>query len=68
MSTINQQVAKEILYKFPIIGIEFSLKSFNFYANSLVKINKKITNLNLLILLDPSIWILYNPLHSQKIQ
>jgi hypothetical protein len=36
MSTINQQAAKEILYKFPIIGLEFSLKSFNFYANTIV--------------------------------
>mgnify|MGYP000945526547 CR=1 FL=1 len=38
MSATNQ-AAKEILYKFPIIGIEYSVKSFNFYANTLV--NKK---------------------------
>ena len=34
MSTTNP--AKEILYKFPIIGIEYSIKSFNFYANTII--------------------------------
>ena len=29
---------KEILYKLPILGIEFSMKSFYFNANTLVKL------------------------------
>jgi hypothetical protein len=36
MSTNSNSVGKEILYKFPILGIEYTMKSLYFYANTIV--------------------------------
>jgi len=35
---MSAEQAKEILYKIPFLGIEYTLKTFNFYANTAVKL------------------------------
>jgi len=45
---MSAEQATEILYKIPLLGIEWSLKTFNFYANTGVNLKNSYFNLFLL--------------------
>ncbi len=64
---MSAEQATEILYKIPLLGIEWSLKTFNFYANTGVNLKNSYFNLFLLqILLFGFFSILYLLKKSNK--